>query len=72
MIQRKAFHQLEKMKSDGGRYALLIDGARQVGKTFSIREYGKRHFKRIVEINFLRDRDVKGLFENVHNETSFG
>ena len=34
MIKRKISSRLEKMYEDGGKYALLVDGARQVGKTY--------------------------------------
>ena len=68
MISRKIDKEFECFHAQGRKEALLIDGARQVGKTFSIREYGKRHFEHVIEINFLKDRDAKGLFENVHNE----
>ena len=67
MINRKIDREFDCFHELGRKEALLIDGARQVGKTFSIREYGKRHFEHIVEINFLKDRDAKGLFANVHD-----
>ena len=37
---------------DKGRYALLVDGARQVGKTFIIKEFAAEHYDILVEINF--------------------
>lgn len=43
--------------------ALLITGARQVGKTYSIREFGKS-FKSFIEINFIENPDAVGLFKN--------
>jgi len=46
----------------------LIDGARQVGKTYSVREYGRRHFESVVEINFIKDIKAKNLFRDVNNE----
>lgn len=44
--------------------ALLIAGARQVGKTHSIREFGKT-FKSFIEINFVENPDAVGLFKDV-------
>lgn len=41
----------------------LITGARQVGKTYSIREFGKA-FKSFIEINFIENPDAVGLFKN--------
>ena len=54
MIKRKISKRLEKMYEDGGKYALLVDGARQVGKTYIIREFAKTHYESFIEINFIR------------------
>ena len=43
MIKRKFYARLEKFYSDNGRYALLVDGALQVGKTFLIEEFARSH-----------------------------
>ncbi|WP_251623664.1 ATP-binding protein [Odoribacter lunatus] len=42
--------------------ALLITGARQIGKTFSIRQFGKKQFKHFVEINFVESPEAATLF----------
>ena len=52
MIKRKITQRLEQMREDGGKYALLIDGARQVGKTFIVRAFAKAHYDDFIEINF--------------------
>ena len=44
--------------------ALLITGARQIGKTFSIREYGKR-WSCFVEINFIENAQAASMFKDV-------
>lgn len=44
--------------------ALLIDGARQVGKTFSIRQFGKSNFDSFVEINFVETPEAVSIFRN--------
>lgn len=44
--------------------ALLITGARQVGKTFIIRKCAKKHFEYVIEINFIKRPDAIKLFEN--------
>ena len=44
--------------------ALLITGARQVGKTFIIRKCAKKHFEYVIEINFIERPDAIKLFEN--------
>lgn len=50
------------------RNALLITGARQIGKTYSIREFG-RTFKSFIEINFLENPDAVALFKGVKNSS---
>lgn len=67
MIVRKIEARLEQFLKDDGKYALLIDGARQVGKTFIVREFARRNYERFVEINFIEDAEAKGIFENSSN-----
>lgn len=57
MLYRKIYKKLEDFFSSDKR-ALLITGARQTGKTFSIREIGGKCFERFIEINFLKQRDA--------------
>jgi len=69
MIERKIEAELQRFFTSGDRKALLITGARQVGKTFIIRETGKRAFKSFVEINFLEDKTAQSLFENARDSS---
>ncbi len=69
MIKRKIEAELQHFFDSGDRKALLITGARQVGKTFIIREAGKRAFKSFVEINFLEDKTAQSLFENARDSS---
>ena len=48
-------------KREQGRKALLIRGARQVGKTYSVRQLGKT-FQYYLEVNFEEERAVKQFF----------
>ena len=68
MIKRKIMRRLEQMREDGGKYALLIDGARQVGKTFIVRAFAKAHYEDFIEINFLKMKGAASIFENVEDE----
>ena len=68
MINRKIMARLEQMRKDGGKYALLIDGARQVGKTFIVREFAKAHYDDFIEINFLKMKGAVSIFENIEDE----
>ena len=68
MIKRKIESRLESFFEDGGRYALLIDGARQVGKTFAIENFAKTHYENVIEINFIKTANAKLIFSNVEDE----
>ena len=56
MLERKIYNSLSDFKKKNK--ALLITGARQVGKSFIAREYGKNNFEQVVEINFLKDKNA--------------
>ncbi|MCM1501933.1 MAG: ATP-binding protein [Bacteroidales bacterium] len=61
MLKRKIDNYIENFYRST-RNALLITGARQIGKTFSIREFGKG-FKSFIEINFINDPDAAEAFK---------
>lgn len=61
MIKRKISHFISDYYKNN-RNALLITGARQIGKTFSIREFG-RSFKAFVEINFVENPEAVEIFK---------
>ncbi len=67
MISRKIEQELQHFLEDEQKKALLVTGARQVGKTFSIREFGRHNFRSFVEINFLENPAARELFENAKN-----
>jgi len=69
MIKRKFYARLEKFYSDNGRYALLVDGARQVGKTFLIEEFARSHYENVIEINFIKEANARLIFQNIENES---
>jgi hypothetical protein len=54
---------LVKWKKEKKKECLLVNGARQVGKTFIIREFGKQNYENVVEINFLKRSRMKDAFE---------
>ena len=45
MLQRKAYSMLMNWKKKPDKKALMVNGARQVGKTFLVREFGKREYE---------------------------
>ena len=55
MLKRKIETLIEQHLHADSKRILLIDGARQVGKTFIIRHVGKKLFHNFIEINMLED-----------------
>ena len=60
-MRRNIFDHLLQWKADAGRKVLLLRGARQVGKTFVVRELGAT-FPAFIEVNFEKDVDVARFF----------
>ena len=69
-MKRKIYDQLVSWKQDGaGRTALLIDGARRVGKSYVAEEFAKAEYKSYLLIDFNRVGDeVKDLFLHYLND----
>jgi predicted AAA+ superfamily ATPase len=64
MLRRKIDNELLKWKQNHNKTALLITGARQVGKTASIRQFGKNHYSNFIEINFITDTNANKIFND--------
>ena len=64
MLKRKIANQLEIWKKGDRNRALLLTGARQVGKTTAIREFAKRHYRHFVEVNFVKYPQAIRAFES--------
>lgn len=62
MLKRKIYRQLIEWKNNHKKNCLMVKGARQVGKTYLIREFGKREYKSYVEINFIKNKELKAIF----------
>lgn len=71
MLYRKIEKGIEEHFVSKSNKILLIEGARQVGKTFIIRQVGKRLFKNFVEINMLTDANQHRLFEKTRDVNDF-
>lgn len=67
MIERKISLYLKEFFSKTETSALLVTGARQIGKSFAIREFGKSQFKHFVEINFIERPDAVAAFATAKN-----
>ncbi len=65
-MKRKIYNQLIEWKKDGaGKTALLIDGARRVGKSYVAEEFAKAEYKSYLLIDFNQvDDEVKNLFQH--------
>ena len=71
MLYRKINSFIELyLKSDSNKI-LVIDGARQVGKTYAVRYVGKKIFKNYIELNLLEDSLGPKLFENIKTVDDF-
>lgn len=62
-MKREVIHQLYEWKEKRGRKPLILQGARQVGKTWLMKTFGKEAFEKCVYINFENDSRLSGLFE---------
>lgn len=62
-MERSAMAKLMQWKNRKNRKPLIIKGARQVGKTWLMKEFGKLCFKNTVYINFDHNSRMKDLFE---------
>ena len=71
MLYRRITSYIENyLKSDTDKI-LILEGARQVGKSFSIREVGTRLYANYIEINFVEDDEGEQLFKNIHRKEDF-
>lgn len=64
MLERKAYGRLAAWKNSPSKRALLVTGARQIGKTYIIREFAKASYESTVELNFILDPSAKAIFES--------
>ena len=63
MLQRKIYDQLLEWKNKQKKMALLVQGARQTGKTFSVIQFAKEQYTHSVSINFDKTPALKAIFE---------
>ena len=76
MLKRKVYDSLLKWKANRGKECLLIKGARQIGKTYLVEQFGKNEYESFIEINFLKQPELKTIFagdlssENIYKRIS--
>lgn len=64
MLERRIKQEIRDFLDGDRKEALMVTGARQVGKTYIIRECAKEIYKNIVEINFVENQQAVKLFAN--------
>lgn len=62
MLRRKAMDDLKHWKESEHKKCLIVQGARQTGKTYIIRQFAKENYEETVEINFKQMPSVKDIF----------
>lgn len=63
MLKRKIYQQLQEWRDSHHEDCLLIKGARQVGKTFAITQFGQTEYESFIAINFIESPQLKALFD---------
>jgi predicted AAA+ superfamily ATPase len=62
LMERNIYYDLLKWKNSDNRKPLILQGARQVGKTWVMKEFGRKEFKHIAYFNFEDNDRLKTLF----------
>lgn len=62
-MRRQLYNQLLEWKRQIGRKPLLLQGARQVGKTWLVNEFGKKEYSDIISLNFEQNPGLETLFK---------
>ncbi len=68
LFQRHAYQQLLRWKNHRKRKPLIMQGARQVGKTHLLKTFGNKEYESIVYLNFEEDEDLINIFEQTRNQ----
>ena len=63
-LRRKVSDYLNEWKNNADKFPLIIKGARQVGKTESIRHFAQSNYEHVVEINFALQKEYRNIFDN--------
>ena len=66
-MKRNAFENLIRWKEKDGRKPLIIQGARQVGKTWLMKEFAKTHYKNVAYVSFNDREDAKRIFDDSYD-----
>ena len=64
LLKRKIDKYLIEWKNDSNHMPLIVKGARQIGKTESIKHFAKENYKSVIEINFALQKQYKDIFDD--------
>ena len=64
LLKRKIDKYLFEWKNDPNHMPLIVKGARQIGKTESIKHFAKENYKSVIEINFALQKQYKDIFDD--------
>ena len=70
LLERKIDTHLSNWKNNPKRKPLIVKGARQVGKTESVRAFGKANYESVIEINFVLQKKFRAIFEDGYDVES--
>ena len=71
MLKRKALQELVAWRNERDNRALLVTGARQVGKTYLIRKFLQAEYENVVEFDLVEQGDVRDAFDAARNVDEF-
>ncbi len=63
-MDRLVYSELNKWKNDPDRKPLMLQGARQIGKTYVVNQFGAKEYKNYIRINFEEDKNLHEIFNS--------
>ena len=67
MLKRKIYTEIENFYKDNPQKALMITGARQVGKSYIIEQFGKAHYESLIVIDFINNPEYVEIFSGCNS-----
>ena len=68
-MERKIYKELVEWKNSSSRKPLILQGARQVGKTYIVNLFGSKEYANTVYCNFEQEKDLKDFFVNLRPQS---
>lgn len=66
-MKRTVLKQLQEWKHKSNRKPLILNGARQVGKTYILREFGEKYYEKVAYVNCDKNELVEKIFTQDYN-----